>query len=653
VLGPRGVSGHGDPALWRVRGINRADGGRVASLFRTTTDSSESREVAVEDLVVVAEFRDAIYPGLESTGKLERGGDKPFHTVINAENFHALQALLYTHRGAVDVVYIDPPYNTGARDWKYNNDYVEGDDLYRHSKWLAFMERRLFLARELLKPDDSVLIVTIDEKEYLRLGLLLEQVFPEARIQMVSSVIAQKGVARTGQFYRTDEYIFFVQIGDARVLKQSLGEDWKLGKGDSAAAKGIVWSQLRRSGTNALRQDRPSLFYPIFVDPQGPSFHSVGVPIALNTSPDSVEAPEGTVAVWPIRPDGEEANWQVSHTALRSLIDDGYVRLGKQNENGYPISYLKRGSIQKIQQGAVSIVGRHEVDGHVLVDSESYEHSFVPGSQWNIASHDASYHGSQLLNRLIGQDRFPFPKSLYAVEDALRFFVSDKPEAVILDFFAGSGTTAHAVMRLNKQDDGRRQSISVTNNEVSAAEQADLMRGGFRPGDPEWEALGIATFVTRPRLEAVVTGRTPAGEPVVGEYRFNDVFPIAEGLPENVEFFSMNYNTPASVSHNRAFASVAPLLWMRAGSRGRRIGALPTDTGWDVADAYGVLANLDNSRQFTKALSKAEDVRLAYIVTDDDRRFQMVCAALPEHVQPVRLYESYLLNFEINTGIPT
>ncbi len=92
----------------------------------------------------------------------------------------------FTHAGKVDCIYIDPPYNSGARDWKYNNDYVDDTDAYRHSKWLAFMERRLKLAKELLNPDDSVLIVTIDEKEYLRLGLLLEQTFPAARIQMVT-----------------------------------------------------------------------------------------------------------------------------------------------------------------------------------------------------------------------------------------------------------------------------------------------------------------------------------------------------------------------------------------------------------------------------------------------------------------------------------
>ena len=140
----------------------------------------------VGELMVLQRFGEPIYPGLERSG--QRGARRAgagHHAVINGENYHVLKALTWTHRGKVDAIYIDPPYNTGAKDWKYNNDYVEGDDLYRHSKWLAMMERRLLLAKELLNPADSVLIVTIDEKEYLRLGLLLEQVFPEAHIQMV------------------------------------------------------------------------------------------------------------------------------------------------------------------------------------------------------------------------------------------------------------------------------------------------------------------------------------------------------------------------------------------------------------------------------------------------------------------------------------
>lgn len=201
VLPPRGESAKGDSRLWRVESFTFDEtGAQLAQLVENVTDEPERRTASLDDLVVVAEFDDKIFPGLAETGRVERGGDKPFHTVINAENYHALEMLTYTHRGKIDAIYIDPPYNTGARDWKYNNDYVEGDDDYRHSKWLAFMERRLLVARELLNPDDSVLIVTIDEKEYLRLGMLLEQTFPEARIQMVTSVINPMGPGGRANF---------------------------------------------------------------------------------------------------------------------------------------------------------------------------------------------------------------------------------------------------------------------------------------------------------------------------------------------------------------------------------------------------------------------------------------------------------------------
>ena len=154
VLPPRGtLPTAANSRLWRVTSIEGKGNDRVASLeMYPVDDLAETASAALADLVVVAEFRDPIYPGLVSTGKVERGGDKPFHSVVNAENFHALQTLLFTHRGNVDAIYIDPPYNTGARDWKYSNHYVESDDLYRHSKWLAFMERRLLLAKELLNP---------------------------------------------------------------------------------------------------------------------------------------------------------------------------------------------------------------------------------------------------------------------------------------------------------------------------------------------------------------------------------------------------------------------------------------------------------------------------------------------------------------------
>src|SRR4051812_32161128 len=216
VLPPRGSTAKGDQRLWQVKKIVK-DGDTKRAELETLDTPAEQQTASLDDLVVVAEFRATIYPGLVSTGSVSRGGDKPWHTVINGENYHVLKALTWTPRGKIDAIYIDPPYNSGAKDWKYNNDYVEGNDLYRHSKWLAMMERRLLIARELLNPADSVLIVTIDEKEYLRLGLLLEQLFPDGIIQMISIVINRKGNPRRGEFSRCEEYIYFVRFGDAGV----------------------------------------------------------------------------------------------------------------------------------------------------------------------------------------------------------------------------------------------------------------------------------------------------------------------------------------------------------------------------------------------------------------------------------------------------
>ena len=169
-----------------------------------------------------------IYPSLQVLDQVQNAPDKAlWHALIEADNFYALQLLAYLYPGMVDCIYIDPPYNTGARDWKYNNDYVDSADQYRHSKWLSMMKRRLLLAKKLLNPRDSVLIVTIDEKEYLHLGCLLEEMFPEARIQMVSSVINPAGVNRGGGFARTDEYLYFVMFGNASPTPLQLDDDWR------------------------------------------------------------------------------------------------------------------------------------------------------------------------------------------------------------------------------------------------------------------------------------------------------------------------------------------------------------------------------------------------------------------------------------------
>ena len=648
VLPPRGTTQRGDQRLWRVTRIEGDGEARMAQITLIDADTPETADVAVADLVVVAEFRDFIYPGLVSTGRVSRGDDKPFHTVINGENFHVLEALTYTHRGKIDAIYIDPPYNTGERDWKYNNDYVESEDLYRHSKWLAMMERRLQVSKTLLDPSDSVLVATIDEKEYLRLGLLLEQVFPEARIQMVSVSINPAAVARSGYFGRSDEYYFFVMIGECGVRPTRLSDEWITTKGRTHKGD-IRWDLLRKSGSSPTRDGHPETFYPFFISEDGKSFHSVGEPIGVGADRQATLAPRGTIAVWPIRKNGSEGRWRLKPETVRAVLASGGLRIGELKGETTPIYYLAEGERAKIDNGTYDVLG-HREDGSVITSVlETTERVTVPGTQWRIGAHDATQYGTRFLLKMMPDRKFPFPKSIYAVEDALWFFLERKKNAVVIDFFAGSGTTAHAVMRLNHRDGGHRQSIMVTNNEVAADEQAALRKAGLRPGDPDWEKWGICDYITKPRIAAAITGKTPEGKDIEGDYKFTDEFPMAEGFEENAEFFTLTYESHVAVGANFAFQRIAPLLWMRAGSEGRRIDDLP-EGGWAVADTYGLLVDLDRAGAFCDAVAAQGGLRVAYVVTDDDRRFQAVARALPDGVEPVRLYESYLSNFRFSMG---
>ena len=648
VLPARGSTKKGGQRLWQVQSINRSK--NTAELVLLASAGSEKQSAVLDDLVVVAEFRDTIYPGLVSTGQLQRFGDKPHHTVINGENYHVLKALTYTHRGKIDAIYIDPPYNTGARDWKYNNDYVERDDQYRHSKWLAFMERRLLIARELLNPSASVLIVTIDEKEVHRLALLLEQLFPESRVQMVTYVINAPGQSRNQELARVEEHAFFLFFGDAAPAPVA---DDLLNEKTSHNPENVRWESLLRSGTNSRRADRPALFYPVFIDPKTRRILGAGDSKRLEAPRSDWNVPAGATAVWPLKSDGSEGNWRASPDYLRKLLVAGHIRCGeyRADEGRGTIWYLGKSAIAKIEGGQILVTGRDEHGAVIVKPSQDAEKGRTTTAKtvWNRPSHHAGWHGSALVRSLLPGRAFPFPKSLYVVEDSLRIATASKPDAVILDFFAGSGTTAHAVMKLNRLDGGKRQCISVTNNEVAADEQVKLRKDGLRAGDSNWEQWGICDYITKPRVQAAILGKTPEGSQVKGEYKFSDEFPMSEGFEENAEFFTLTYETPLSVSHNVAFARISPLLWLRAGAKGKRIDKVPA-SGWEVADTYGLLVDVDAASAFIKAMKKNSGLRLAYIVTDDDRRFQAIAKRVPDGVEPVRLYESYLTNFSFANG---
>ena len=642
--------------LWRVVSVEEGCANLTAYRTASYSDNAEDdRAAALSEIVAVSEYDQPIYAGLRETGRVERGGDKPYQVVINGENYHALEALTFAYAGKVDCIYIDPPYNTGARDWKYNNDYVDSSDAYRHSKWLAFMERRLKLAKQLLNPKDSVLIVTIDEKEYLRLGLLLEQIFPDAAaIQPVSISINKNGVTRGNQFKRADEYAFFVFLGSAAPCKVNpslysveLGDGLEKVAGDHSNSRSqrVRWEWLLRGGPNAARAARPNLFYPIYIDVEKQTIAGMGDSPSADTDWRTIQTPKGIRAVWPIRTDGREATWRINQKALQAKLERGCARVGEYDRKADRFSILYLGNIQeeRIASGELEVIGKR-ADGSLIVE-QTGESKSTPTTVWTGAQFSAGEYGSRYIKRFLGDRKFTFPKSLYATELSLLAVIADKSDALVVDFFSGSGTTAHAVMRLNHQDGGKRRCICITNNEVSEQEAKKLTKQGLRQGDSEWEALGICEYITKPRVTAAITGKTPDGDPIKGDYKFTDEFPMADGFEENAIFFDLTYQEPDAVELGAAFAEVAPLLWLQAGARGDIIEQ--EQQGYAIADSYTILFDYPAVGDFIEAVRASRGVKSVYIVTDDQARHAALRRELGAGYDVVQLYESYLQSFKI------
>lgn len=632
----------------------------------------------VNELVAVARFGDPIYPCLKKLDAIDNGGGDLWHTLIQADNYHALQLLEYLYPGKVDCIYIDPPYNTGAKDWKYNNDYVDSSDSWRHSKWLSMMEKRLALAKKLLNPKDSVLIVTIDEKEYLHLGMLLEQMFPEARIQMVSDVINPRGATRDGQFSRSDEYIYFVQFGVNTVFYPRKNKKHY-----------VEWYRLRRTDYESRRgttKGGTQQFYPIYVDVKTEKIVKVGEPLSIDQTRESAPVVEGAVAVFPVKNDGTEMNWGVTPDTLRKLMDYHFVRVRKNAEEKnqpYLLHYISYKMIDAIKEGCAEIEGYNDDGTAIVVESEG--HVIRPGSAWNISSHNAGTYGSEVIAKIIGEKRFTFPKSLYSVLDDLRHFTREKPNALIVDFFAGSGTTLHAVNLLNAEDGGKRRCILVTNNEVSADEEKAFRAKGLKPGDEDWEKFGIAQYVTWPRTRCSILGEDVNGVKLGGDYGVEvedyevddeaqavskvsgkplkrkfykkekkQLYPclatmrMSDGFKANAAFFKLGFVDPSAVSIGRAFKEILPLLWLKAGAHGPCPKAVcPEDMLVCPENRFAVLMDECSFASFVKEVKQYPEIETLYFVTDYERSYKAMAARFPDKT-PCQLYTDYLENFRVN-----
>ena len=354
---------------------------------------------------------------------IQNDPDKPTHILIEGDNYHALSVLNYTHQNAIDVIYIDPPYNTGAKDWKYNNHFVDDNDVYRHSKWLSFMKNRLKNAKYLLKPT-GVLICAIDENEQERTGLLLEELFPSHQKTCVT-IIHNPGGIQGDNFSYCHEYAYFVYPAVGRYVNLQIRDD----NPDIRPLRDV-------STGDHLREDAANCFYPVFVknnrvvgfgDVCANSFHPEGV---------NVQRDDGILEIYPIDSKENERKWVFARQNVETI------------KNELTVEFNKRRKIWDI-----------------IRRKTQFNYKTV----WTDKKYNSNAYGSSLLNKMI-DTKFPFPKSLYNVKECLDAVARENPNAVILDYFAGSGTTAQAVLEMNRLDNGNRKFILCTNNEGNICE---------------------------------------------------------------------------------------------------------------------------------------------------------------------------------------
>ncbi|MCC8020833.1 MAG: site-specific DNA-methyltransferase [Akkermansia sp.] len=616
-------------------------------------ETHEQQTFNLDELVVVAEFGEPIYPYLKPIDNVCNAPDSDlWHALIEADNYHALQLLEYLYAGKVDCIYIDPPYNTGARDWKYNNDYVDSSDSYRHSKWLSMMEKRLKLAKKLLNPKDSVLIVTIDEKEYLHLGCLLEELFPDSNSQMISSVINPKGNRRDNEFSRCEEYIYFVYIGSSKIISNGSDMLRQSESIDSEPDKSVrLRGLLRQASNHGKRTDRPNLFYPLLFEKETGRFIGHGPVLSLTENREDYLPPEGAVAMWPIASNGTELTWNLQPETLMRKYEQHFLSFGKWNGRQRTGYYLSAGQEENFKNGMYNVLGQDDDGAYIIELKENETKNVRPLTIWHKKEHSASEYGTTLLNGIIGSGRFSFPKSLYAVEDTIRFFVANKPNCYILDFFAGSGTTLHAVNLLNAEDNGHRRCIMVTNNEVSEVEAKNLTQQGYHPGDEAWEQYGIARYVTWPRTVCSIEGHDVNGQPLKGNYLGSDL-PMADGFKANAAYFKLGFLDKTSVALGRQFAELLPVLWMKGGA----IGKCPELENDELPEMLilpqnkmAVLIDEIYYSEFEAEILRHPEIQTVFIVTDSETAYRSMIHTY-DGKECYQLYRDYLDNFRINTG---
>lgn len=561
--------------VWRVISVI----GKAAKCV--SRRSGEVQHIPLSELVVVLQFGEPIFPSLVPVDKIKNGpDDSAWHTLIEADNYHALQLLEYLYAGQVDCIYIDPPYNSGGqRDWKYNNNYIDEKDGWRHSKWLAMMNRRLNLAKKLLK-HDGVIMIAIDENEHSHLVGLLERVFADSKLTSVAVVHNPRG-NREANFTMVNDFTVHAIRNGVSTLAKSPTENVRPRK-------------LRRWGYFSNRIERRPSFYPIYV--KGSEIVRIGQMPLDDFHPDgrNLEQPDGTIEIWPIDDDGEEKRWNYGRDSIELHLD------------------------------RIVVLPRDDGDLDLFLSSELSQ----PKSVWMGPELDAGGKYGTSLVESITRQKFPYPKSLFTVVRALDNVVRSKPDALVLDFFAGSGTTVHALNLLNFRDGGDRRCIMVTNNEVSADDATTFIRQGLRPGDEEWQSHGVCRSITWPRSKFSISGRRDDGT------RLEDVLPTGR-FREVHRSRSVKRLSFVSVDSLSTLAKKKELVGMLGKNRCPQ-SAVQRDAAFVFAEGYPATVLFDESRsaEWIEAVAELDDISEYYVVASSKNSFDQIRKNLDDRLGP-------------------
>ncbi len=407
----------------------------------------------------------------DKTKEIINDPSKPMNFIFEGDNYHTLYTLNFTHKRKIDVIYIDPPYNTGNKSWRYNNDYIDKEDKFRHSKWLSFMSKRLRLARRLLK-DTGIIVITIDDYEMASLKLLMDDIFSEKN-HLGTVVIKNNpsGRSTTSGFAIAHEYaMFYSKTPNGKVGRLQRTDDQIARYKEKDEIGFFEWVNFRARYTTAS----PKLQYPIFVKNDGSDFR---IPkLKWNNNNQCYEVLEQS---------------KVDETINYPIDDSNKLRCWKWSID----------TVNRQKELDMSVRQNQKKTPTVYVKARMKNEGMLPITLWDKTEYSATAYGTNLLARMMnGEKKFDYPKSLYAVMDCLRV-ASEKKDALVLDFFAGSGTTGHAVLQLNNEDGGKRNFILCTNNENKICEE-----------------------VTYPRIKKVIEG-------------YGD----KKGIKANVKYFKTDY----------------------------------------------------------------------------------------------------------------